>query len=142
VSVSCRFHVWNVLRRHPRILDLFKFNGSSPGFASTDMLKSWFDLDELLIGSAWQDTANEGQTLALTRTIWPDVFGIVTVADSPSPRSVQFGATFQDRAAPEVDTTYAPERGTDGGWYARAKFSDSSAIIAGDAGYLITTPIG
>lgn len=133
--------VWNVLRKHPRILDLFKFNGSSPGIASTDMLKSWFDLDELLIGSAWQDTANEGQAISISRTIWPDVFGIVTVSDSPTLRSVQWGATFQDRAAAEVDTTYAPERGTDGGWYARAKFSDVSAIIAADAGFLLTTPI-
>lgn len=134
--------VWNVLRKHPRVLDLFKFNGSSPGIASTDMLKSWFDLDELLIGSAWQDTANEGQAVAVSRSIWPDVFGIVTVAGSPTLRSVQWGATFQDRAAAEVDTTYAPERGTDGGWYARAKVSDVSAIIAPDAGFLLTTPIG
>lgn len=134
--------VWNVLRKHPRVLDLFKFNGSSPGIASTDMLKGWFDLDELLIGSAWQDTANEGQASAISRSVWPDVFGIVTVADSPTLRSAQWGATFQDRAAAEVDTTYAPERGIEGGWYARAKVSDVSAIIAPDAGFLITTPIG
>jgi hypothetical protein len=134
--------VWNVLRKHPRILDLFKFNGSSPGLASTDMLKGWFDLDELLIGSAWQDSSNEGQAQSISRTIWPDVFGIVTVAAAPSLRSVQWGATFQDRAAPEIDTTYTPERGTDGGWYARAKVSDVSAIIASDAGFLLTTPIG
>jgi hypothetical protein len=138
----CSLPVWNVLRKHPRVLDLFKFNGSSPGLASADMLKSWFDLDELLIGSAWQDTANEGQAGAYSRSIWPDVFGIVTVADSPSPRSVQWGATFQDRAAATVDTTYAPERGTDGGWYARAKVSDVSTIIAPDAGWLLTSPIG
>lgn len=138
----CSLAVWNVLRKHPRILDLFKFNGSSPGLASADMLKSWFDLDELLIGSAWQDTANEGQTAAYTRSIWPDVFGIVRVATSPSTRNAFWGATFQDRANPESDVTYAPERGTDGGWYARAKISDVSSIIAADAGYLLTTPIG
>lgn len=134
--------VWNVLRKHPRILDLFKFNGSSPGLASADMLKNWFDLDELLIGSAWQDTANEGQAGSYGRSIWPDVFGIVSVSSAPSARSVQWGATFQDRANAEVDTTYAPERGIDGGWYARAKVSDVSTVIAADAGYLLTTPIG
>lgn len=134
--------VWNVLRKHPRILDLFKFNGSNPGIASTDMLKSWFDLDELLVGSAWQDTANEGQAIAVARSVWPDVFGIVTVSESPTLRSVQWGATFQDRAAADVDTTYAPERGVDGGWYARAKVSDVSAIIAPDAGWLLTAVTG
>ncbi len=135
-------NVWNVLRKHPRVLDLFKFNGSSPGIASTDMLKGWFDMDELLIGSAWQDTANEGQAVAVSRSLWPDVFGIVTVSESPTLRSVQWGATFQDRAAAEVDTTYAPERGIDGGWYARAKVSDVSAIIAADAGFLLSNVIG
>lgn len=138
----CSLAVWNVLRKHARILDLFKFNGSSPGLASADMLKSWFDLDELLIGSAWQDTANEGQTAAYARSIWPDVFGIVRVATSPSTRNAFWGATFQDRAAPESDVTFDAARGTDGGWFARAKISDASAIIAADTGYLLTTPIG
>jgi hypothetical protein len=133
--------VWNVLRQHPRILDLFKFNGSSPGLAAPSMLAGWFGLDELLIGSAWQDTANEGQTAAYGR-IWPDVFGIVRVAQNPGTRSASFGVTFQDRAAAEVDTTYSSERGTDGGWYARAKVSDASVVVAADTGYLITTPIG
>jgi len=133
--------VWNVLRQHPRILDLFKFNGNSPGLAAPSMLAGWFGLDELLIGSAWQDTANEGQT-AVYAKIWPDVFGVVRVAQNPGSRSASWGVTFQDRAAAEVDTTYSSERGTDGGWYARAKVSDSSAIIAADTGWLLTTVIG
>jgi hypothetical protein len=133
--------VWNVLRQHPRILDLFKFNGNSPGLAAPSMLAGWFGLDELLIGSAWQDTANEGQTAAYGR-IWPDVFGVVRVAQNPGARSAAFGATFQDRAAAELDVTYSSERGTDGGWYARGKVSDSSVIIAADTGYLLTTVIG
>jgi hypothetical protein len=133
--------VWNVLRQHPRILDLFKFNGNSPGLAAPSMLANWFGVDELLIGSAWQDTANEGQTASYSR-IWPDVFGIVRVAQNPGSRSASWGVTFQDRANVEVDTTYSSERGTDGGWYARAKVSDSSVIVAADTGWLLTTVIG
>lgn len=132
--------VWNVLRQHPRILDLFKFNGSAAGLASPTMLANWFGFDELLIGSSWQDTANEGQSAAYGR-IWPDVFGAIRVSANPGTRSAAFGATFQDRAQAELDVTYSSERGTDGGWYARAKVSDSSVIIAADAGWLLTTPI-
>ncbi len=132
--------VWNVLRQHPRILDLFKFSGTA-GLAMPSMLANWFGLDELLIGSAWQDTANEGQTASYGR-IWPDVFGVVRVAQNPGSRSASWGVTFQDRANAEVDTTYSSERGTDGGWYARAKVSDSSVIVAADTGWLLTTPIG
>jgi hypothetical protein len=121
--------VWNVLRQHPKILDLFKAHQA--GLAMPQMLANWFGFDELLIGSAWQDTANEGQTASYGR-IWPDVFGVVRVAQNPGSRSASWGVTFQDSS----------ERGTDGGWYARAKVSDSSVIVAADTGWLLTTPIG
>jgi hypothetical protein len=134
--------VWNKLRQHASIKDILKAQGNGQAVATTQMLASWLELDELLIGKAWEDTANEGQAAATYARIWPDVFGVVQVATSPSTRNAFFGATFQDRAAPESDVTYAPERGTDGGWYARSKISDAHAIIAPDAGYLLTSVIG
>lgn len=135
------FNVWNAMRQHASVKDILKAQGNGQAVATTQMLANWLELDELLVGKAWEDTANEGQTAAYGR-IWPDVFGVVQVAVSPSTRNAFFGATFQDRAAPESDVTYAPERGTDGGWYARSKISDNHAIIAQDAGYLWTSVIG
>jgi hypothetical protein len=135
------FNVWNALRQHASVKDILKAKGDGSAVATTQQLANWLELDELLIGKAWEDTANEGQTQAISR-IWPDVFGVINVAASPSTRNAFFGATFQDRAAPESDTTYDASRGTDGGWYARSKISDAHAVIASDAGYLLTSVIG
>lgn len=135
----CDLDTWNVLSRHPAILDLFKYNGSSPGLATPQMLASWFDLDELLIAKARKDTANEGQTASYSR-IWPNCFGIVRVATNPGLRNASFGYTFRFG---QVSTTewFDQSLGTDGGYYARVATKEDHKVVANDTGYLITTPI-
>lgn len=75
----CDLGTWNVLSRHPMILDLFKYTGSSPGIATPSMLAGWFDLDDILVAKGRQDTANSNQTASFSR-IWPNCFGIARVA--------------------------------------------------------------
>lgn len=133
--------VWNAMRQHASVKDILKAQGNGTATATTQMLANWLELDELLVGKAWEDTANEGQAAGTYARIWPDVFGVIQVPTSASVRGAFFGATFQDRAAPESDVTYAPERGTDGGWYARSKISDAHAVVAADAGWLLTSVI-
>ncbi len=128
--------VWNVLRQHADILDLFKFNGNSPGLATPDMLASWFDLDELIIGRAREDTANIGQTETYGR-IWGKHFGVARVATAPSIRNASLGFTFQDRAGAETDTVFESATGMDGGWWSRSKFADAQKIVAADTSFLI-----
>lgn len=132
--------VHNVLKRHPRILDQFKYGGERPGFATREMLREYFELDEYLVGRARKDTANEGQTASYSR-IWSNVFGIVRVATSPSIRNASFGFTFQDMAT-QTDLLWQPEYGTKGAYMVRVSRADAEKVIAPDTGFLITTPIG
>lgn len=132
--------VHNVLKRHPLILDQFKYAGNRPGFATREMLREYFELDEYLVGAARKDTANEGQTASYGR-IWSNVFGIVRVATSPSTRNAVFGFTFQDLDT-QTDLFWEPTYGTKGAYMVRSSHSDQEKVIAPDTGFLITTPIG
>lgn len=137
----CSRAVWDVLARHPRILDLFKFSGSNPGLATPQMLASWFGLETILVGDARADTANAGQTASYSR-IWSDVFGIVRVATRPSIRNAAFGYTFRLNGAPKSFQWFDGRAGYDGRWFAKVTVSDDEKVVASDTGYLITTPIG
>lgn len=130
--------VFNVLSRHPNILDLFKYGGTAPGLATAEMLGKFFGLDELWIAESRKDTANEGQTASYSR-IWSDVFGIVRVANTPSIRSASFGYTFH--SDPFVEQWYDPSVGTIGGWYGRQSVLEDHKVVAGDTGWLLTGPL-
>lgn len=137
----CSRGVWDVLARHPMILDLFKFNGSSPGLATPDMLASWFGLAGLLVGDAREDTANSGAAASYGR-IWTDVFGMVRVAQRPSIRNAAFGYTFRLNGAPKAYQWFDGRKGYDGRWFSKVTVCDDYKVVASDTGYLITTPIG
>jgi hypothetical protein len=137
----CSRTVWDVLARHPQILDLFKFNGSSPGLATPDMLASWFGLQSILVGDAREDTANIGAAASYSR-IWSDVFGMVRVAARPSIRNASFGYTFRLNGVVKSSQWYDGRVGYDGRWYAKVAVSDDEKVVASDTGFLITTPTG
>jgi hypothetical protein len=135
---ACSLDVWNVLKVHPRLLDMIR--GNRDGMLSRDMFAQWFELDELLVGKARKDTANEGQTASYSR-IWPDTFGVYRVGVTPSKRNAVFGWTFREK--PIVQRMwFDPSSGEEGGWYTQASHADNSAIVAADTAYLLTGVIG
>jgi hypothetical protein len=62
-SLLISYPVYQQLRQHPKIIDRFKY--TQVGIITPDMLKSVFDVDDLIIGSAIKNTAKEGQADAL-----------------------------------------------------------------------------
>lgn len=138
IAVSLDLH--NVLKRHPKILEFFKYSGGVPGFATRQMLAEFFEVDDYLVGSARKDTANEGQTASYSR-IWGNSLSLTRVAAQVSTRCLHFGTTFQD-LAPQSYLSFEPKKGVRGAWYQKIGFFDQQKIVAADAGYLVTTPIG
>lgn len=137
----CSRDVWDVLARHPAILDLFKYNGSSPGLATPKMLAGWFGLADILVGDARKDTANAGQTASYSR-VWSDVFGVIRVAKRPSIRNASFGYTFRLNGTTKASQWFDQRMGLDGRWFAKVATADAYKVVAADTGYLLTTPIG
>lgn len=138
----CPRAVWDVLARHPQILDLFKFSGSNPGLATPDMLARWFGLAGILVGDAREDTANKGQTASYSRIWGTNTFGMVRVASRPSIRNAAFGYTFRLNGAPKATQWFDATRGYDGVWKAKVAISDDYKVVASDTGYLLTTVVG
>ncbi len=136
----CDLDTYNVLSRHPAILDLFKYNGSSPGLASPSMIAGFLGMEDLLVAKSRKETANEGQTAAYSR-IWGNCFGMLRVAKRPSTRTAAFGYTFRHGPV-ESQQWFDPIPGKRGGYVAKVTCSEDHKIVANDTGYLIATPIG
>lgn len=135
---ACSENVYNVLKRHPTILDSFKYVRGG-GFANRQMLADYFELDELYVGMAKYTSTKEGQTTQSQSAIWPDVFGVYRVAEPVGVDVVCFGVTIE---SPRFQSQWFVQGdGGRGSWKTQIAFADKSVVIAADAGYLYTTPI-
>jgi hypothetical protein len=132
--------VYNVMSRHQAILDLYKYNGSSPGLATPDMIAGFFGISRYLVGEGRSNTATEGDTDAYGR-LWSDVFGILRVATRPSRRNASFGYTLRC-GMPLTNVEYDAMAGHGGGYFAQVSVSEVQKIVSQPTGYLIATPIG
>lgn len=133
----CSLAVWNgAILNNPQLRTLFAH--TEGGLVTRQQLARHFGLDDILVSRVRQDTANEGQTASYSRVLTDDVFGIVTVATSPSLNSAHFGVTFRMDDMPLTTQWDDPSVGTRGGIHARVSNSEQHKVIAGDAGFLIT----
>jgi hypothetical protein len=130
--------VWTAMQNHAQFQELFKY--TTGGILSPAQWANYFGIDELLIGAARKDTANEGQSASYSR-MWGDVFGLVRVAQTPSRRNASFGYTFRFGG---IDTAQIFDQmiGTKGGWWAKASVDEAHHVVAPLTSYLITTVIG
>lgn len=135
----CSLDVWNLIANNQKIKDMFKYT-SDNGLATTAQVAKYFRLDDILVGEARKDTANEGQAESYSR-IWPDVFGIVRVASTPSLRNAAFGYTPRFQGKVEITQWNDPFIGTKGGIWTRAAVSEDHKVVARDTGFLILNPI-
>lgn len=134
----CSLDVANYLKRHSKVLDLFKY--TQPGLVTMDLIARAVGLQGILVGAAREDTANSGQTASYSR-IWGKVFGIVRVAARPNLRNASFGYTMRLRGDPVTQQWFDPNAGRAGGYYAKVATSEDHKIVAADTGYLFTTVI-
>lgn len=131
----CPLSVYLTLGTHPAILDLTKY--TTAGIVPRQVLASVFELDDLLIAKAWEDTANEGQSASYSRIVSTDVFGIVRVA-APSKRNAGFGFNFRFKGEMNNLTWYKEEEGTRGAYYNQQTCDEVYKVVAPDTGWLIT----
>lgn len=134
--------VFNVLSRHPQLLQLFVFNGSSPGLATPDMLAKWFDMDTLLVGRGRVDTAQEGAATAFAYLWEPAAaffFGIVRVAIG-GVRNAGFAVRFEQGGV-ITNVVYDPQNGHGGSYKLQESDCAIDQVWCAPCGALITTPI-
>jgi hypothetical protein len=135
--------VWTQLRQHPKVLaGVFSTGGNvaanGGGIASKQAVADLLELDELIVGEGWINTAKKGQAASLTR-----VWGKDCVAFYQNPISLQamsdatptfgFTAEWEGRF---VQTYYDPSIGVKGADVVKVVDQIGENICAPDLGFL------
>lgn len=134
IAGFCSLEVFNVLSRHPALLDIQKYTAN--GLLNRAQIANYLGLSDLLIGSSRKQTANEGQTATYSR-IWGLDFGLVRVAMRPSKRTASFASLFRSSDDPVTTEWFDATTGKKGGHYAKVAVSEDAKVVAASAGYLI-----
>lgn len=82
--------VFTQLRNHPVVTDRVKFTARATQQEMANALADLFDVDKVLIGTASQNTAVEGQTDSISY-IWGKHFWLMYVAPTPAINTVSAG---------------------------------------------------
>lgn len=128
---------FNVLRRHPAALDMFKYTRSN--ILSVRDVADWLGLDELLVGKARYNTSMRGATASYSRAWTETVFGVLKVPEVPMVKQACFGITLQE---PWVEQEFfVADSGGWGQFVTKVAHADSHKVVSTLCGYLYTTVI-
>jgi hypothetical protein len=128
---------WKALRQHPDIVAATQKNSGTTGIASREAVAALLELDEILIGQQWYNSAKPGQTATYGR-LWTDK--ALFFYSNPSAMvgmGVTFGLTaqFGGREAAQWEDRNIGMRG---GQRIRVGESVKELIVAADCAYLFT----
>lgn len=133
--------VWNALRAHPKVVSAILGNSGQSGIVSRQAVAQLFELEEILVGEAFVNTAKPGQTATYARC-WDDNCAFLTRNRLANTRSSQmtFGYTaqWQGRVAGQMAD---PETGLRGSVRVRVGESVNEIVCASDTGYLVIDAI-
>jgi len=131
---------FSVLVRHPMILKAVHGNLGDAGIARRRDIADLFELDEVLVGEAWLNTAKKGQTVSLTRVWGKHISLMYRDRTADTRRGTTFGLTaqFGGRVA---GSEYDKDIGMRGGQMVRAGESVKELITANDLGYFIQNAV-
>lgn len=133
--------VYTKLRTHPNIVTAYYGTGASKGLVPGEALASLLELDEVLVGQSWLNSAKKGQTTTLGR-VWGKHAALIRrdpLATTQNGRAT-FGVTaeFGSRVA---GSRPDPDIGLRGGIRVRAGESVKELLLANDLGYLFTNAV-
>jgi len=134
--------VWTAMRQHPKVTAAVYPLGGQAGGASPSgsivqrqALAALLEIDEVIVGPAWYNSAKPGQSAALSRLWGKHALLYYRAPSVTSVRDVTFGFTAQwgDRIAGTIERD--PNVGLRGGTRVRVGESVSEVIAAPDVAY-------
>lgn len=85
---------WRTFRRDVNVRNLIFGNNNGGGYPNTQQAASLFDVDDILIAGAFQNTGEEGQAESLS-SIWRDNVLAIYVPPAPTIERPSFGYNFR-----------------------------------------------
>lgn len=131
---------WTNLRRHPKIVQACNSTNQAAGIVSRQQVADLFELQEILVGSAFVNTARKGQTATLNRTWGKHCALIYSSKQGAAERQPVFGFTgqFGTQVAGNIPQ---PTRGLRGSELVRAGESVKEIISANDVAYFFQNAV-
>lgn len=126
---------WTSLRRNPVIVSSISFSGTTNGMASVRAVADLLELDDIIVGTAWQNTARRGQTASLAR-VWGKHAALLRLDKNANAKGdvPTFGFTAQ-YGRPVAGTIPEPKVGLRGATRVRTGESVKEVVCASDLGY-------
>jgi len=124
------------LAMHPKIVKAFFGNSGDSGIASREFIAQLFELDEVIVGESFVNTAKKGQAASLARA-WGKHIALLNIdnlADVSSGTTFAMTAQFGSRVAGSMADE---DIGLHGGQKLRVGESVKEFITAPDLGYFI-----
>lgn len=128
--------VYNKLRKNVSLVQAITGNTSGKGSVSAQQLADYFELDEILVGTGWVNTAKPGQTPVYAR-VWGKSFALLRRAPQVTAKgepSWGFTAEFGARVAKQIPE---PKIGLRGAVRVRVGESVGEYVQSKEAGYLL-----
>jgi hypothetical protein len=132
--------VATILQLHPKIVQAYHGNNGQYGKVPTSFLAEYFEMDEVLIGEGWVNTAKKGQAPTLTR-VWGKHAALLYKAPvTVDTNTMTFGVTAQ--WGERLTATYQdPKKGMRGSTVARVGESVQELVLANDLGYFFQNAV-
>jgi hypothetical protein len=136
--------VWTVISQHPKIVAAaFPLGGNASvggGYVSREALANLLELDEIIVGEGWVNTAKKGQAPNIVRVWGKHAALIYRNALTQDTKGMSFGVTAQwgERIA---GTMTDPDMGLRGGVKVRIGESVKEVILADDLGYFFQNAV-
>lgn len=125
--------VYKVLKRHPKVLEKFKYTSSDS--ITPQHLADYFDVSEIQVGKAV--TADDAGTMS---DVWGNVALLSYSPESPAGmEEPSFSYTYTLNGSPSVLTPYFEDR--NGSWMYPVEYERAPVLTCADAGFLIQAPV-
>lgn len=126
---------WTKTRRNPKLVQAIKGTAQGAGMVSRQEFADFFELQEVLVGASFANTARKGQTAAMSRVWGKHASFLYRDRSVGTQRGVTFGftAAFGDKIAGQMDE---PKLGLTGSVRVRSGERVKELICAPDVGYM------
>lgn len=132
--------VFSKLAQHPKIAKAIHGNSGDVAIVTRQQIAALFELEEVLVGESWVNTAKKGQAATMVRTWGKHAALLYRNKLASTERGVTFGLTAQygNRIAGEKEDGNI---GLRGGVRVRNGESVKELIVAPDAGYFFANAV-
>lgn len=132
--------VWTALRRHPKVVAAVLGSANSTGRVTRQLLADILEIEEVIVGEGWVNTARKGQTATMARCWGKHAALLYVNPTADTDRGVTFGITaqFGQRTAARYEDK---DIGLDGGVAIRVGERVKELVIANTTGYFFQNAI-